>query len=390
MRFLFVIAFIGLSAIAASAQQGPAGVGTDFVESREVAETLPIFAEVVASRESAVAARVSGLVSDVSTRVGDAVAAGNVLASLDTELLAIDLRAAEAAETEARAGLAVAEAGLLLADRAFARVDGLRDTNAFNQGLFDDRDGERSRARGELARAQALLLSAEAALARARYDYERAVIEAPFDGVVLEVNVDPGEYIQLGAQVAILLDIAELEVEASVPARYIGNIAPGQQITGVTEAGAPIDLVVRALLPVEATATRTRPVRFSTDLASSGGPVAVGQSVTVNIPVTQARSALLVSKDAVTQSRGSWMVFVHREGKAVPQPIEIGASFGSEFEVLSGLVPGDEVVVRGNERLRPMQDIAPNPVSERPAVQDQGAADEPADVEDRRRAAATE
>lgn len=377
MRSLVLPIALALATLApgfVAAQQRAAGVATDFVESREVAETLPIYGQVVASRESAVAARVGGVVVDVSVRVGDVIKEGSILASLDTELLAIDLRAAQAAASESRAGIEVARAGLLLAERGFARVEGLRDTNAFSQGQFDDREGELARARGELARAEAHLLSSEAALARAQYDFERAVIRAPFDGVVLEVGVDPGEFIQLGAQVALLIDTTAIEVEANVPSQYVANLYPEQAVTGQSDTGVKIDLIVRALLPIESSATRTRPVRFQADLADSGSPVAVGQSVTVNVPVTEARDALLVPKDAVIQSRGAWTVFLHRDGKAVPQSIEIGESFGSEFEVLSGLKPGDEVVVRGNERLRPMQDIAPRPVRDAPPLTDQGAA----------------
>ncbi|MCV6595673.1 MAG: efflux RND transporter periplasmic adaptor subunit [Mangrovicoccus sp.] len=364
-RFGLIIALVmGLGA--AEAQQPPAGVSTDFVERRQVAETLPIFAQVVASQESAVAARVGGAVTQVPVRVGDVVAQGAVLARLDTQLLAIDLRAAQAAEKEAQAGVDIAQAGLLLAERGFARVDGLKNTNAFSQGQFDDREGALTRAQGELARAQAQLLSAQAALARAHYDYDRATIRAPFGGVVLELGVDPGEFIQLGAQVALLLDLDQIEVEAAVPAQYVANLSPGQPVTGLSDSGAKIALNVRAILPVEASATRTRPVRFDADLRQSGAPVAVGQSLTVNVPVTKARAVLLVPKDAVTQSRGAWTVYVHRDGKAVPQAVQIGASFGAGFEVLDGLAPGDEVVIRGNERLRPMQEIAPRPVREAP------------------------
>lgn len=373
LRSITLILLLAGWPAAAVAQEGPAGVATDYVERQQIAETLPIFAEVVASRESAVATRVSGVVTDVDVRVGDRVSSDSLLASLDTEVLGIDLRVAEAAAAEATAGIAVARAGLLLAERGFARVEGLRDTSAFSQGQFDDRESELARARGELARAEAQLLNSEAALARAQYDYERAAIRAPFDAVVLDVAVDPGEYIQVGDEVALLLDIEEIEVEANVPALYVGNLSPDQAVTGMTDGGAPIDLTVRAILPVEATATRTRPVRFQADLSTTGSPVAVGQSVTVNVPVTVERDALLVPKDAVIRSRGAWTVFLHRDGKAVPQAVEIGASFGPSFEVISGLAPGDEVVIRGNERLRPMQDIAPRPVRDAPPPFKEGA-----------------
>jgi multidrug efflux pump subunit AcrA (membrane-fusion protein) len=90
--------------------------------------------------------------------------------------------------------------------------------------------------------------------------------------------------------------------------------------------------------------------------------VAVGQSVTVLIPVGEAREVLSVPKDALVQARGGWTVFVAADNKAEPRTVELGVPLGDRYEVLSGLTAGDLVVVRGNERLRPGQDITPNPV----------------------------
>lgn len=61
------------------------------------------------------------------------------------------------------------------------------------------------------------------------------------------------------------------------------------------------------------------------------------------------------------QARGGWIVYIAEEGKAQPRPVQIGAAVADRFEVLSGLQEGQQVVVRGNERLRPGQDIMTGP-----------------------------
>jgi multidrug efflux pump subunit AcrA (membrane-fusion protein) len=124
------------------------------------------------------------------------------------------------------------------------------------------------------------------------------------------------------------------------------------------EADEELMVEVRAILPVENTATRTRSVRFAAPGMGAIANTAVGQSVTVRIPVGAARDVLSVPKDALVQARGGWSVFVADEGKAQPRTVEIGVALGNQYEVLSGLAEGDQVVVRGNERLRPGQDIA--------------------------------
>ncbi|MDG1168163.1 MAG: efflux RND transporter periplasmic adaptor subunit, partial [Sulfitobacter sp.] len=80
--------------------------------------------------------------------------------------------------------------------------------------------------------------------------------------------------------------------------------------------------------------------------------------LTVQVPVGAARDVLSVPKDALVQARGGWSVFVAEQDKAQPRPVTLGVPLGDRYEVLDGLQEGDLVVVRGNERLRPGQDIA--------------------------------
>jgi RND family efflux transporter MFP subunit len=363
----FILSAVLLGAGLASgahAQGGPATVTTERVEERSVSETVSIFGQVVATRESDVAMRVAGVVADVGVYVGTQIGEGDTLAVLDRELLELELRSKRAALAEAEAGVEVARASLTLAERGFARVEGLRGTSAFSQGQFDDRESAVAQARGGLAQAEARFLNAQVAADRAAYDLERSVLSAPFSGTVLEVMVDPGEYVQVGAPVARVVNIDDLEIEANVPAEFIQALSPGMELRGVRADGEPLPLTVRAVLPTEFSATRTRPVRLTGDMGALNGQVAVGQTLTLSVPREAPREVLLVPKDAVSQARGAWSVFVHEDGKAVPREIAIGDSFGDRFEVLSGLTAGDEVVVRGNERLRPMQDIAPQPIND--------------------------
>lgn len=350
---LMAVQSVGL----ACAQGGPALVVTEQVEIRTLAETRPVFGEIVAQRDSAVAARVAGIVDEVSVLVGDQVEPGDVLAILDRQLLAIELEQAEASVAESEAGIEVAEARVVRTQDVFNRIDALSGTAAFSEGRLEDTRGAFSEASGQLAEAQARLLNAQAALERARYNFERARITAPFRAIVLSVEADPGQFISSGEPVARLLDMTTLEIEANVPSQYIVGLSPELVLRGETEDGTALDLTVRAILPTEFASTRTRPVRFTADLQSLIGRVAVGQSITVSVPTDAPRAALSVPKDALTQSANGWSVFVDEDGVATPRTVQVGVAMGDRFEVLSGLNEGDFVVVRGNERLFPGQPI---------------------------------
>lgn len=345
-----------------AAQGGPAAVGVQEVETRVLSETVPVFAEVSTSREGSIAGRIAGNIERVNVLAGDRVQEGDVMVELSRELLAIRVAQSQAQIAEAQAGTDTARARLDQARIIFDRTAALRDTSAFSQGRFDDLQADLFQARSQLAEAQAREISAQAGLAETQYQLDRTSITAPFSGVVLEVSTIPGAFIQAGTPVVRLLDTSSFEVKANIPARYVDTLTKGDEVTADTETGVQINLSLRAVLPVENPSTRTRTALFTTLDDMEPNLVAVGQSLTVNVPVGAAREVLSVPKDALVQARGGWTVYVAADGKAEPRTVSIGVPLGDRYEVLGGLAAGDLVVVRGNERLRPGQDIAPSVV----------------------------
>lgn len=358
---LFTFVLLGLLAVfhsvAAFAQGRPAGVQTDTVAMRQMTETVTVFGQIVAVRESDVATRVAGIVNDVPVNVGSVVAKGDVLAQLDIARLGIELASAEAQLAIAQAGLEVATAQADRAEKAFKRAQELTANASISGAQLDDRASALAEARGGLAQARARISAAENAVDLARYNLTNATIRAPFDGIVLDVTTQAGQFAMSGSQVATLLDTGAMEVEANVPSRYIPALTAGRSLQGKNDAGSALNMTLRAVLPTEFSETRTRPVRFM--LTEIDPTFAIGQPVTLAVPIGASRDVLVVPKDALVQARGGWTAFVNDDGKASPRTVTIGTAIGDTFEVISGLAPGDEVVVRGNERLRPGQDIAP-------------------------------
>lgn len=349
---------LAISMGTAEAQGRPAAVLAERVELRAVTDTTPVLAQFVPTVEARVAARTAGVVAEVLFRVGDRVDAGAELVRLDRDLIEIRRRTAQAALAASQAGVNVAEAKLQLARQAFERTSQLQGSTAFSRGQFDDLQTGLSQAQSELAQATAMVAQAEAELARADYDLSHATIRAPFSGVVVQRAAQPGSYIALGEAAATLLDTGALEIEANLPARLVGAITPGTALEARLN-GRTATATVRSLLPVEAATTRTRPVRLSVDPADVADlPLAAGNSVTLMVPVSAPRRLVTVPKDALVQAGGGgWQVFTVEDGTAVPRLVSLGAADGDRMEVLTGLIPGDIVVVRGNERLRPGQPV---------------------------------
>lgn len=363
MRSAKLAAFFAVAVIAQTsllaAQGRPAGVTTDFVDTREIAETVSVFGQIVAGRQSDVAVRVMGVAEVAPLRAGDVVEKGEVLFELDTERLQIDFEQAQAELVIAEAGVAAAQARADRLKKTLERTKSLVSNATVSQAQLDDRAGEYAEALGNLQQAEARITAAKAGLSGAQYNLDNAIVRAPFDGTILEVTAEVGEFVAAGASIARILDNGALEVEANVPSRYIEALQADQFVTGRTDTGGEMRLQLRAILPTEFSSTRTRPVRFM--FSEVTNQIAVGQTVALDLPVSAPAEVVVVSKDAVVQGSGGWQVFVNEGGKATVRPVQIGRAIGDAFEVLSGLEPGDEVVVRGNERLRPGQDIAPTP-----------------------------
>jgi RND family efflux transporter MFP subunit len=359
--FISVIMALMLFSVTAFAQGKAATVIVEKVVSAEIGDTTPLIARLVATVEANIATRRDGVVEQVLFQVGDTVSKGQELVRIDDQLVDIELKNAQAALQSAQAGIKVATARVTLPQNAFKRQSGLKGSVAFSKGRFDDLQQEAAQATGELSRAAAQVAIAQAALERAKYDRKHSVIRAPFDGVVITRNVQPGQYISFGGAVAMLLDMNGLEIEADVPVSLLQGLTVGLELEAELHNGTRAMARVRTVLPTETLSTRTRPVRLSVDL-SKVEPylIANGKTVTILVPVSAVRKVVIVPKDALVQGlEGGWMVFVALDGKAAPRPVTIGQASAGGLEIISGLQAGDYVVIRGNERLRPDQAIDP-------------------------------
>jgi RND family efflux transporter MFP subunit len=347
-------------------RRGPATVLVDTVKQGISVETVTVYGRVISGQTGVIASLTRGAVKTIHARVGDRVKKGDVLVTLSSDMLNSEraLKAAELKEFSAKIRTAGAQLGL--AAQELERLERLRRSAAFSVARYQDKLRDVERVKSSIAEARAKADQARAELHMADLNLSYAQIRAPYNGVVSARHVEVGNYLNVGANVVTLLNDSSLEIEAEVPANRIGGLTPDAKIKVVSEHGKPYRAKVRAVVPEENALSRTRLVRFTPIFKTRDATVAANQSVIVHIPSGAARNAVTVHKDAITQRRGRRVVFIVRvkkdeNGKEITsvgiRGVELGDAFGERFEVLSGLKPGDRVVVRGNERLRPNQKI---------------------------------
>jgi RND family efflux transporter MFP subunit len=349
--------WLALSGAPAQAQS-EAVVSVDEVRSEAVSQTFPVIGRLIARHAGVVAAQVSGPVAEMKVEVGDRVEAGEVIAVLVRDRLRAEREQRAADVAEQRAKLAGAMAEMQLKEQELARLERLKQgkSAAFRQALFDDKKLEAAVLSGEMAEAQARLKRALAQLQRAEIDLRDTDIKAPFAGVVALRHTEVGAFVTVGAAIATLINDAELEIEADVPADRIRVLRRGTRVD-VTVDDDTHQAVVRAVIPQENPLTRTRAVRFTPAFETAGAAFAANQSVTLQIPISRPRDVVSVHKDAVLNRQGNNLVYVVKDGAANVRPVTIGEAVGERFIVEQGLEPGEIVVVRGNERLFPGQPV---------------------------------
>lgn len=350
-------------------QDDAAQVGVDAVIREDASQTVPVIGRLVARNAGVVSALVQGVVAEMAVHVGDRVEAGDILAVLSPDSLkwARELRAAEV--HSAQANVANARAQAKLRAQELKRLENLRKSSAFSPARLEDAQQELVKATSDAARAEADLVRARANLELADIDLANAHVKAPYAGVVSATHTSVGTYLTKGQPVATLVDDQSLEIEADVPADRVQGLTPGTPV-GVTIGHAETVAQVRAQVPEENPLTRTRKVRFTLPAGMFSAGVGVGagaaanQSVAIAIPAGPKREVVSVHKDAVINKGGRRMVFIVEDGKANVRPVQLGEAVGGRFIVLGGLQPGDQVVVRGNERLTPGQSVMPRPIGQ--------------------------
>jgi RND family efflux transporter MFP subunit len=360
--FLMVIVFASVMMNkTALAQQKPraAAVEVDEVILQPIDQTVPIIGRLVARRGGIVSSRARGPVLEMKVEVGDRVSSDDVLAVLVQDRLKHVREQQIANLNEKKAEMATRNSQVKIVEQNIRRLEKLRNSKsaAFRVALHQDKQLEKAILMSQVAEARAAISRARINISLAELDLEYTIIRAPYPGVVTRVHTEAGAYLDVGDQVASLIDDSALEIEADIPVERIPAVTRGAKVRAVV-AGFDVIATVRAQIPEENPLTRTRAVRFTADLSPITTLLAANQTVTVSIPIGVAKEILTVHKDAILQRKGDSLVYVVKEGKAVSRSVRLGDGIGGRFEVVAGLEAGDMVVTRGNERLFPGQPVS--------------------------------
>lgn len=345
---LFVLlAGLPLALRAADAPAPPAvPVVIAVAQLQELAPVVWYPASVISRRDARLAAEVAGRLVEVA-EVGTRVQAGEAVARLDDTLL----RQSEAEQT---ALIRREQARLVLFSAEVSRLSRLARQNNAAQSQLDQAVADRDVARSELTAAQARL-------AQTRERLARTVLRTPFPAVITERRMQAGEWAEAGAAVVRVVDPAALEVQAWVPARALSRLSPGTALIvreGTAGSSRNAQGRLRALVPVGDDTSRLFEVRVALGAAQTALNWPAGKSLQLGVPTAASRQVVTVPRDALVLRRDGISVYrVGADDGAERVRVETGEANGSRIEVRGDIRPGDRVVIRGGERLRPGQKV---------------------------------
>ena len=202
-----------------------------------------------------------------------------------------------------------------------------------------------------------MVTAQEAEVARLRDALSKARVLSPFTGFVVRRYVEVGQWVSEGGPVVELVDLERVRVVVPVPERYVRAISVGDLATVQIDAleGGEGGGEVIYIVPQADVAARTFPVVI--EMENAGHNIKSGMFARITLLAGKPRKTILVPKDAVVTQGPMQSVFVVADGVAHQVPVELGMPFEGNVEVRGPLELGQQVVVRGNERLRDGQPV---------------------------------
>lgn len=304
----------------------------------ELAPGIWIAGTVISHQDARISSEVEGRI-ELLVEIGDEINEGEIIAKIDDTTIRMQLE-------EARAEISPIEAKLNFFNRQAERLNQLAKQNNAAKNRLDEVNSDRDQMRGEL-------LMMNTRLAQARDKLNRTTILAPFNGVVAERFKEAGEWAKIGDELVRLVNTESTEIQGRIQQQSATFIKKGDSIE-VTDGQARTMATVRTLVPVGDDISRLYEIRLDFDETAW----LAGHAVRIKVPTAIPQNVLVVPRDALVIRENTIKVFrILEDNTAEAVYVKTGIANDMLIEVTGDINEGDKIVVRGNERLLPQQQV---------------------------------
>ena len=261
----------------------------------------------------------------------------------DRELLQLGTKNLALQEKELRRLEKIAERNLI----ALSKVDEMR------QRVFD-LQAEVARLQAAEAMSEARIQQQQSRVDSAQRNYERTQLQAPFDGIINEVLVEQGDYVNINQMALSIINVDNLDVQLDIRGELAQGLRMGHSVQ-VSQATQTLTGEIVALQADPDISTNTHSVRVRVP----GGSLYAGALAQVNLPLPAQMSALVIPVTAVLNQYGSAYVYLLEDNRVYLQEIQMGKRVANEYVVLDGLQEGQKIVMRDVVSLVNQQAVTP-------------------------------
>lgn len=327
---------------------------------------------VTARREATVSSKITGKVVEVDVEEGMAVKEGQVLARLDDSQEQAALSVAKAQVIAA--GHAVTENQIHLAQ---AHINYERAAKLLAAGAGPETDVEQAKLDVDTTQARITLLDEQVKVAQeqeavAQTDVDNTIIRAPFSGIAVTKDAQPGEMVSpvsagggfTRTGICTVVDMRSLEIDVDVNESYINRVTPGQDVTAVLDAYPDWQIPARVITIIPTADRQKATVQVRIAFKALDPRILPDEGIKVSFlseddkSAMTAQAATLVPKAAIRTEGETMVVYIIKGDLAERRAVRVGNADGDRVEVLAGLQPGDRVVVSPPAELKDGAKIA--------------------------------
>jgi RND family efflux transporter MFP subunit len=339
-RFIYLTFIIlsGMSSTVCAGGSMPAQVQIIEAKYVELAPSIWIAGTIISRHDSKISSEVEGRIESL-LEVGDMVEKGELVASIDDTTIRMQVE-------EAKAEIIPIKAKLNFFKQEVERLDKLAKENNAAKNRLDEVISDRDQMSGELSMKQTRL-------SQARDTLNRTTILAPFTGVVAERYKEEGEWAKIGDELLRLVNTESKEIQGRIQQQSAAFIKQGNSLE-VTDGKSQTMATVKTLVPVGDSISRLYEIRLNFE---ETGWMA-GHAVRIKVPTAKSQKALVVPRDALVIRENTIKVFrILEDNTAEVVFVKTGIANKDLIEVVGEVNAGDKIVIRGNERLRPLQQV---------------------------------
>jgi RND family efflux transporter MFP subunit len=325
-------------------------------------------------RRATIAAKITGRVTGVFFDEGTHVHQGQLLATLDDSDTKRALDSAKADRDASQAAIADFQVQLRLAEIELQRAEALRKAGVQSQEQLDTSSAAADSLRAKINLAKQQVQSSEMRIREAQQAVDNCVINAPYDGIVVSKDAQVGEMVSpisagggfTRTGIATIVDMNSNEIEVDVNESYIARVKDRQKVTAILDAypNWEIPSHVRTVIPTADRQKATVKVRISFDKLDPRILPDMGIKVTFlsdepvkKVDATAPVVAAMLPNEALHDDGGKKIVFLVKNEKLERRAVSVGSIQGTQTEILSGIVAGDAVVVKGPANMQDGQAV---------------------------------